>query len=89
MYKLFNDIDDTYINQETMENIIRDVAKDVVSKISGTLYNKMKLIYNGDEINNIIVKKVQLLVTDYSTNINSIVESNIKTNIDLSSAFEE
>lgn len=71
-YKIFelDHIEDLYINEERMSLILTDMLATVLNRISDNLRDKLALVYNKDYIEDIIFRKIEMVVLDYSININ-------------------
>lgn len=63
--------DTLYISDKIQTTIMKSVLREVLLRISPTLKNKIGLYYNEDYINDIIYKKIQLLVIDYTITVNT------------------
>lgn len=62
--------DNAYINEDTQQKIIYDVLSNVLSSVSDSIIGKLSLIYKKDYIEDLIARKVQLVVLDYTISIN-------------------
>ena len=62
--------DKAYINEDTQQKIIYDVLSNVLSSVSDSIIGKLSLIYKKDYIEDLIARKVQLVVLDYTISIN-------------------
>lgn len=62
--------DNAYINEDTQQKIIYDVLSNVLSSVSDSIISKLSLIYKKDYIEDLIARKVQLVVLDYTISIN-------------------
>lgn len=71
-YKIFelDHIEDLYINEERMSLILTDMLATVLNRISDNLRDKLALVYNKDYIEDIIFRKIEMVVLDYSISIN-------------------
>lgn len=62
--------DNLYINPEMQANIITEVLRNVLDKISPDLYDKLSLYYKKDHIDDIIFNKIKLVIINYTIEIN-------------------
>lgn len=62
--------DNLYINPELQQQIITDLLKSVLDKISPDLYKKLGLFYDKDHIDDLIFNKIKLSVINYTVEIN-------------------
>ena len=62
--------DNAYINEDTQQKIIYNVLSNVLSSVSDSIISKLSLIYKKDYIEDLIARKVQLVVLDYTISIN-------------------
>ena len=62
--------DNLYINPEMQQQIITDILKSVLDKISEDLYKKLQLFYDKDHIDDLIFNKIKLVVINYTIEIN-------------------
>lgn len=71
-YKIFelDHEEDLYINEERMSLILTDVLAAVLNRISDNLRDKLALVYNKDYIEDIIFRKIEMVVLDYCISIN-------------------
>ena len=71
-YKIFelDHEEDLYINEERMSLILTDMLATVLNRISDNLRDKLALVYNKDYIEDIIFRKIEMVVLDYSISIN-------------------
>lgn len=61
----------SYINEEYVLTMSKNILKNVLSSISNTYLSKLKYIYNENKLEDIIYQKIQMAVIAYSVDINS------------------
>lgn len=61
----------SYINEEYVLTMSKNILKNVLSSISNTYLSKLKYIYNDNKLEDIIYQKIQMAVIAYSVDINS------------------
>lgn len=71
-YQIFNlaHLKNPYISEDLQQKIIKDVFTDVYSSISENIINKLSLVYKKEHIEDIIVQKIQMIVLNYTIEIN-------------------
>lgn len=71
-YKIFelDHEEDLYINEERISLILTDVLAVVLNRLSPNLKDKLSLIYNENYIEDIIFRKIEMVVLDYTISIN-------------------
>lgn len=71
-YRVFNleFEEDLYLNSDKIQLILMEVLAIVLNRVSPNLIDKLSLIYNRDYIEDIIYKKIETLVLNYSIEIN-------------------
>lgn len=65
-------IENLYIKEEEQKTMIKDIAEEVISKLSPDLVERISLVYNKEKIPEIISQKIYMMVTDYVISKNSI-----------------
>ena len=65
--------DEAYITAEDQKKMILDILQSVLDTISENLYTKLSLYYKKDHIDDIIYKKIQMIVLSYTIEINGQV----------------
>jgi hypothetical protein len=71
-YQIFNlaHLKNPYIGDDLQQKIIKEVFTDVYGSVSDNIINKLSLIYKKEHIEDIIVQKIQLIVLNYTIEIN-------------------
>ena len=71
-YQIFNlaHLKNPYISEDLQQKIIKDVFTDVYSSISENIINKLSLVYKKEHIEDIIVQKIQMIVLNYTIEVN-------------------
>ena len=64
----------TYINEEYILKMSRDILKNILSSLSNSFLTKLSYIYNIDKLEDIIYQKIQMAVIAYSVEVNSEVK---------------
>lgn len=62
--------DESYITAEDQKKMILELLETVLETVSENLYTKLSLYYKKDYINDIIYKKIQMVVLGYTIEIN-------------------
>ena len=62
--------DEAYITADEQKKIIVDILEFTLETISDNLYTKLSLYYKKDHIDDIIYKKIQMLVLTFTIEIN-------------------
>lgn len=63
-------VNNLYINDELQQKIIKEVFETVYISISDTVIDKLSLVYNREYIDDVIAQKVQMIVLNYTIEIN-------------------
>lgn len=71
-YQIMNlaHVNNLYINDELQQKIIKEVFETVYISISDTVIDKLSLVYNREYIDDVIAQKVQMIVLNYTIEIN-------------------
>lgn len=71
-YQIFNlaHLKNPYIGEDLQQKIIKDIFADVYNSVSENIINKLALIYKKEHIEDLIVQKIQLVVLNYTIEIN-------------------
>lgn len=65
-------IEDVYIKEDEQKNMIKNIAEEVISKLSPDLVERISLVYNKEKIPEIISQKIYMIVTDYAISKNLV-----------------
>lgn len=65
-------IENLYIKEDEQNVMIKEIAEEVISKLSPDLVERLSLVYNKDKIPEIISQRIYIKVTDYVISKNSI-----------------
>ena len=72
LYRVMNleYVDNLYINEKMQNEIFEYVVRKTISQISPTILTKLKFIYNEDALGDIVAEKTNILIMDYTIEVN-------------------
>lgn len=68
--KYLTNSDNLYITDQKQKEIVRSVLKDILERMSPSLYEKMSIVYNKDRLEDIIYLKVSMAVIAFVGSVN-------------------
>jgi len=71
MFQNMEKMDTNYVNSKLQNEMVTGVLKLALLSISPLLRSKLSYIYNSDYIDALLLQKVQLMVVEHCSNLNS------------------
>lgn len=68
--KYLTNSDNLYITDQKQKEIVRSILRDVLERMSPSLYEKMSIVYNKDRLEDIIYLKVSMAVIAFVGSVN-------------------